>query len=239
MEIHIGLSAFNNTKWAGDFYPRDLPRTEWFAYYCTRFDTYEINATFYRFPTVKSLKGWYAKSPEGFLFSVKAHKSITHMRRFEGTQDDVAKFYAACGEGLGEKLSCVLFQLPPSFHYDAARLEAILLQLDASFRNVVEFRHASWWRQEVFDALSAKGVLFCSVSYPNLPPQVIIGNGDAYVRMHGDPKLFYSEYGQERLRELAARLQNEDPVRAFVFFNNTIGLGAVNDALALKEFIRK
>lgn len=239
MEIHIGLSAFNNPKWVGDFYAPSLPRKDWFTYYCTRFDTHEINATFYRFPTVKSLKSWYAKSPEGFLFSVKANKSITHLRRFEGTQGDVAKFYETCREGLAEKLSCILFQLPPSFHYSMERLEAILSQLDASFSNVVEFRHASWWRPEVFDALGAKGALFCSVSYPKLPQDVVIGNDNAYVRMHGDPKLFYSEYGQQRVGELATRLQNENPARAFVFFNNTIGLGAVNDALALKEFIGK
>lgn len=234
MQLHIGLSAYDNPGWIGGFYPYDMERKDWFAHYCRYFDTYEINGTFYRFPTVKSLKNWYYKSPDGFRFSVKAPKSITHLSKFSDTRAEVEKFYAVCREALSAKLSFVLFQLPPAFSYDAKRLDDIVSQLDPEFRNAIEFRNQSWWRQDVFDALAMRGISFCNVSYPNLP-DAVVPSSDLYIRMHGDPKLFYSEYGPERVFALSEKIREVNPENAYVYFNNTITPAAVNDALILKS----
>lgn len=235
MPIHIGLSSFYNKKWKGLLYPEDLPNKDWFGYYTTRFDTFEINATFYRFPTAATMQAWREKAPEGFRYSVKAPKSITHIRRFEDTTDDIRKFYDVCDQGLGNKLSKILFQVPPSFVHGPEKLENILAQLDKRFDNVMEFRHASWWRQDVFDALKENGVTFCSVGYPGLPNGLQPANGKMYVRLHGEPRLFYSEYGKDRLLDLARDLKLHPSSEVFVYFNNTASEAAVHDALLLQR----
>src|SRR5688572_10805613 len=101
--IHIGLSAYNNSYWKCIFYPEDLPASKRFEYYCRHFNTYEINATFYKPPTAKSMKAWYDKSPSGFIFSVKAPKVITHFKRFNDIRNEINEFYQICHEGLKEK----------------------------------------------------------------------------------------------------------------------------------------
>jgi len=232
---HIGTSAFNNGYWKGVFYPEDLARSKWFDYYCTQFNTYELNATFYRFPTVKSLKSWYDKTPKGFLFSVKAHKSITHFKRFNNCQNEVAEFYAIAKEGLAEKLACVLFQLPPSFDYSPERLELLLSYMDLEFKNVIEFRHESWWRFEVFDRMAKAGVCFCNVSYPKLPTDLVKTEPYGYIRLHGVPKLFYSQYTPQEMENLYQEILKKDWNEVFVYFNNTASAAGVLNAVELRQ----
>jgi uncharacterized protein YecE (DUF72 family) len=193
-EIHIGCSSFYNSYWKEIFYPEDLPRKEWFSYYCQHFNTYEINATFYRFPTLKSLQAWYDKSPEGFLYSVKAPKIITHFKKFTDCRQEINTFYELCQEGLKDKLGCILFQLPPSFQHTPERLALILESLHPDFDNVIEFRNETWWREDVFAAFRNRKHTFCSVSYPNLPASIVQSNTIGYLRFHGVPELFYSPY---------------------------------------------
>ena len=236
-DIHTGLSAFNNSYWTGIFYPEGLPASKRFQYYCEQFDTYEINSTFYKFPTVKSLKAWYDKSPEGFIFSVKAFKGITHYRRFNDCAELLQDLYATCREGLGDKLSYVLFQMPPSFAYSPERLDLIIASLDYSFNNVVEFRNVTWWRQDVIEALAQAGITFCSVSYPNLPEDIMKTTNTCYVRLHGVPKLFYSGYGDEQLKYLRDNILAGGFEKAFVYFNNTASNEGVLNAMDFKNHV--
>ena len=237
-EIHIGLSAFNNSYWKGIFYPEELAASKRFNFYCTRFNTYEINASFYKFPTVKGLKGWYDKSPANFLFSVKANRVITHFKKFNDCSQEIADFYATCREGLADKLGFVLFQLPPSFSYTPERLELILSSLDYSFRNVIEFRNITWWKPEVFDALAANNITFCSVSYPGLPEDVISTTSTVYVRLHGTPQLFYSGYETEQLVTLFETIQSKEGInKAYIYFNNTASNEGILNAMALQKEI--
>lgn len=237
--IHIGLSAYNNSYWKGIFYPEDLPASKRFEYYCQHFSTYEINATFYKFPTEKSLKAWYDKSPQGFMFSVKAPKLVTHLKKFIGVQNEIDQFYKLCSEGLKEKLGFVLFQLPPSYDYTDERLELILNSLNPDFKNVVEFRNESWWRQDVFDAMAKKGILFCSVSYPKLPDAIQVTTPLVYVRLHGVPKLFYSGYSQPYLQDLITALErNKNVTDAYIYFNNTASTEGIVNALALQKIMQ-
>ncbi|KGO94396.1 hypothetical protein Q766_05635 [Flavobacterium subsaxonicum WB 4.1-42 = DSM 21790] len=235
-KIIIGCSGFYNKQWKGLFYPEDLPTSQWFAYYCQHFTTFEINATFYRFPTVKGMQGWYKKAPEGFTYAVKAPKQITHLKRFADCEDEIAKFYNSSKEGLAEKLGCILFQLPPSFTYSQERLELITSSLSAEFKNVVEFRHESWWREDVYQSLAAANITFCSVNYPKLFTGVIATTPTGYVRLHGNPRLFYSEYTKDELQQLYANiLQQPHLTEAYIYFNNTASSAAIINALQLED----
>ncbi len=235
-KLNIGCSAFNNDYWKGLFYPEDLPRSKWFSYYAQHFNTYELNGTFYRMPTVKSLKGWHDKVGDDFVFSVKANRNITHYKRFNDCKSEIAEFYAIIREGLGTKLACVLFQLPPSFAYSEEKLQLILETLDYGFQNVIEFRHESWWRQEVFHALAERNVIFCNVSYPKLPETMLANTDIGYIRLHGNPKLFYSNYSDAELHALFADIVSQPQWKqVFVYFNNTADVHGIANALRLQE----
>jgi uncharacterized protein YecE (DUF72 family) len=235
-KINIGCSSYYNKQWQGLFYPEDMPTGKWFEYYCTQFNTYELNSTFYKSPTVKSLQTWYKKTPDGFLFSAKAPKQITHLKKFVDCEQELGDFYSACSEGLADKLACILFQLPPSFSYSEERLALIISSLKPGFKNVVEFRNESWWHDDVFNAFAKSNISFCSPNYPKLPTSVVTTNAIAYLRFHGNPRLFYSEYSNEELKatyEEIVKKENVDEV--FIYFNNTASTAGIINAVAMKE----
>lgn len=238
--INIGCSSYYNFRWTEVFYPADIGRNKWFEYYCQHFNTYEINGTFYKFPTVKSLQTWYKKAPEGFMFALKVPKVITHIKRLEDCEQELAAFYSVCQDGLADKLGPILFQFPPSFSYTAERLELLLKAVDTRFKNAIEFRTESWWQRDVYDALAAKNIAFASVNYPKLPTTIITTNKLAYIRFHGNPRLFYSEYStaelQATLKELIAK---KNVSEAYIFFNNTASTAAIVNAVELKASISK
>src|SRR6476469_6128997 len=158
---HVGCSGFHYKHWKEIFYPVGLPQKKWFDYYCENFNTLELNVTFYRFPELSFVNNWYKKSPETFLFAVKAPRLITHYKKFIETNDLVNEFYQVISQGLKNKLGCVLFQLPPSFNYSEERLQKIISNMNLSFTNVLEFRHKSWWDPVVFSELKRNNITFC------------------------------------------------------------------------------
>ena len=117
MQYHIGCSGFYNKDWKNDFYPNGLAQRKWFEYYCTQFNSLELNTTFYRFPRVEFLQKWYDKSPSDFKFSVKAPRLITHFKQLKDCERLLDDFYSTIREGLKEKLGTVLFQLPAKIIY--------------------------------------------------------------------------------------------------------------------------
>lgn len=233
--IIIGCSSYYNSYWQPVFYKEGLPRIKWFEYYCKYFDTYELNATFYKFPTVKSLQNWYSKAPDGFLFAVKAPKIITHIKKFIDCQQEIDDLYSIAKAGLKDKLGSILFQLPPGFDYNPQRLELILDYMDPNFINVVEFRNKSWWNQQVYDAFSKKNIVFCTVSYPMLPTIIIRTGPIGYVRLHGKPELFYSTYSTIELQQLYKQIEDSKLDRVFVYFNNTASTAGILNALEFKQ----
>jgi uncharacterized protein YecE (DUF72 family) len=235
MDVKVGTSAFYNAKWKNVFYPGDVPSKNWFQYYASRFDTFEINATFYRMPTLKVMQNWSDRVGDGFLYSVKAPKVVTHLKKFSNCEAELASFYEVCSEGLGNKLACILFQFPPSLAFDWAFLEKVLDQLDPNFTNVIEFRNISWWRNDVFEALAKANVVFCGVDYPKLPKDIFATNDLIYVRLHGTPELFYSEYSEAELQSIAQSAANAK--KSFVYFNNTASDAGIKNALAFQKII--
>jgi uncharacterized protein YecE (DUF72 family) len=141
-----------------------------------------------------------------FVYTVKVSELITHIRRFEGTARLVRDF-GLIAELLEAHMGCLLFQLPPSFHYAPERLEAIVGQLDPRRRNVVEFRHASWWRDEVYAAFRQAGIIFCSCSAPRLPDALIKTADEIYIRFHGPDRWYQHDYAAGEFKAWAARVR--------------------------------
>jgi len=230
MKYYIGCSGFYYREWKNIFYPEDLPAKNWFRFYCEHFNTLEINSSFYKRPTLKALQKWYDESPEGFLFTLKAPRFITHLKRMNVEAKDMRDFYDLAAEGFKEKLGCILFQLPPSFSYTSERLELIITMLDSNFKNVVEFRHESWWREPVFKTLAKHKISFCGQSYPgNLPDHAVVNTKTIYYRFHGKPVLYKSEYEETQLRKVMQEM-GAGRKEAFVYFNNTWGTSALINA---------
>jgi len=237
LKIHLGCSSYYNSNWKPDFYPEGLPKSKWFDFYCQHFSTYEMNGTFYKAPTLKVMQNWYDKSPEGFIYAVKAPKTITHLKRFKNCEEEISTFYQVCKEGLRDKLGAVLFQLPPSFHYSEENLKLIINSLDATFKNTVEFRHESWWNKEVFEILEAHKIIFCNVSHPTLPDSITKTSKIGYFRFHGSPKMFYSSYSKDYLYEIYKEIEKNSFEEFYIYFNNTASLAGVENALEMKNII--
>jgi uncharacterized protein YecE (DUF72 family) len=186
---NVGCSGWFYWHWRGGFYPPDSSPNTRFGHYLDHFKTVELNAPFYSWPTVATVKSWLRQCGSNpFVYTVKVNELITHTRRFEGTERLVRDF-GLIADLLGPHMGCLLFQLPPSFHYTAARLDSIVGQLDLRRRNVVEFRHRSWWHEDVYDAFRKAGIIFCSCSGPRLPDELIKTADDVYLRFHGTTKL--------------------------------------------------
>jgi len=234
----IGCSGFHYKEWKGIFYPESLPQKEWFKFYTEKFNTLELNVTFYRFPVLKSLEAWYDTSPANFSFTVKAPRLITHYKKFSDCSRLLDDFYTLIAKGLKEKLGPVLFQLPPKYIYTKERLELIVKSMSKEFKNVIEFRDASWWAPEVFNRLKKEKLIFCGIDYPGLPRDVIITNQTTYYRFHGRPRLYYSAYKRNDLKMVAdAILASNKTTQAYIFFNNTATQAAIKNATWLKKYI--
>lgn len=241
IQWHIGCSGFHYKEWKEAFYPKGLAQGKWFDFYARHFNTLELNVTFYRFPSLKTLQGWHDKAPEGFGFSSKVPRTITHYKKFEGTDTMLQDFYATLREGLQGKLACVLFQLPPQFSYSEQGLDKILRQTDPSFHNVIEFRNESWWRGDVRSLLTKQGISFCGVSFPKIPyDEAVVNTPLSYYRFHGVPRLFYSEYDESFIKKVFEQIRSHNEVKqAFIYFNNTASLAALHNARYFQQLVEE
>jgi uncharacterized protein YecE (DUF72 family) len=234
-QYHIGCSGWFYWDWKGLFYPSELPTSRWFEHYREHFHTVELNAPFYSWPTLATVRGWrrqIGQSP--FVYTVKASELITHVKQFQGTKTMV-KDFGLIADLLGPHMGCFLFQLPPSLHFTTSRLKSILSQLDPTRRNVVEFRHASWWNDAVFTAFQKAGVIFCACSGPKLPDELVKTADDIYVRFHGVHKWYRHDYSQEELDDWATRIQRSGAKRVWIYFNNDFEGFAIKNARELRE----
>lgn len=186
--IRMGTSGFSYDDWIGPVYPQDLPRNQWLPYYATLFDTVELNVTYYRIPSMKVVKGWVERTPPGFVFTVKAHRSLTHERK----EPDFATFCASLTPLVeADKLACVLAQFPHSFRPNPSNRDYLHIVREglAEFPVVIEFRNSAWVSDETFAFLESEALGFCCVDEPDLKglmPSIVRATGPvAYVRFHG------------------------------------------------------
>jgi uncharacterized protein YecE (DUF72 family) len=160
LRLHVGTSGYNFPEWKGSFYPPTLASGKWLSFYAQQLGTVEINYTFYRMPNAKTIAGWGAATPEGFTFVLKAPQRITHFARLRNIDEPLRVFLDVI-RGLHAKLGPVLFQLPPNFKKDVARLGDLLTQFPADVRAACEFRHASWWSDDVYELLRSTNTALC------------------------------------------------------------------------------
>lgn len=238
-KTYIGCSGFSERLWKPFFYPEDLPSKDFLTYYSQHLKSVEINSTFYRKPTLKTLHKWMDETPEDFKFIIKIPKTVSHIKKLTDTKVDVVDFRTHISSELKEKLAGFLFQLPPSFIYSDENLEKLIETVEPNFLNVVEFRHKSWWNDEVFEILQKNHIVFSGVSIPkDIPDEIVINSKKhLYYRLHGVPQMFKSEYSEEFLNNLAEKIQNFDG-ESFVFFNNTFGIAGIKNALYLNNFLK-
>ncbi len=211
--IHVGTSGYNYPEWRGSFYPATLPASKMLGYYAERFGAVEINYTFYRMPTAKTLGGWAAATPPGFVFVLKASRRITHDQRLVDI-DEPLRYFRDTARALGEKLGPLFFQLPPNFHKDTARLGDLLAMLPRDARHAFEFRHQSWFDDDVYALLRRWNAALCVADTERgTTPQIATADW-AYVRLRD------AEYSDVELQEWAARLADPAWRDAYVFFKH-------------------
>jgi uncharacterized protein YecE (DUF72 family) len=235
-KVHVGCSGWVYRHWKGGFYPSDLPQKRWFERYAQEFDTVEINASFYRLPLASTFAGWREKAPPGFRYSVKANRFLTHLKKLVGCEEHVDEFIGLA-RGLGETLGPILYQLPPSLKKNLERLDAFLARLPADIEHVVEFRHSSWYEEDVLALLDRHGAGFVTHDLAGLISPRWASGRTAYVRFHGTGGKYWGRYSEEHMADWAAWLIKEraNGRSAWAYFNNDIHEHAIEDARTLKR----
>jgi len=206
-EVRVGTSGWSYKHWHGGvFYPEDLRRGQELAYYVTVFDTVEVNSSFYHLPRESTLEGWRQKTPEGFLFALKANRYITHRLNLKDAQEPLELFCSRAGL-LGEKLGPILLQLAPSFHLDLDRLRSFAALLPGDKRFTFEFRSDTWFCEEVYALLEEHNVALTIADAPRYPCVERATADFVYLRLHGHEKLYASNYSDQQLAEWAEKIR--------------------------------
>ncbi|HUP12458.1 MAG TPA: DUF72 domain-containing protein [Niastella sp.] len=238
-QYNIGCSGWYYWHWNNIFYPESLARNQWFDHYADNFRTVELNAPFYSWPTVATIKTWIQQAGRRrFMYTVKVSELITHVKRFEET-NELTKDFGLIADLLGPRMGCFLYQLPPSHHYTPARLKSILQQLDSGRRNVVEFRHKSWWNEKVYEAFRKTTTIFCSCSGPRLPDELIKTADEVYIRFHGTKQWYRHNYTREELQVWVQRISENNPKRVWAYFNNDREGYAIKNAKVFLRLLKK
>jgi uncharacterized protein YecE (DUF72 family) len=214
MHVLTGTSGYSYKEWKGRFYPEKMKEAEMLGFYAGRFPTVEINNTFYRMPAAEMLRKWLEQTPETFTFALKAPQRITHHRRLLDVAGDVSYFYETSA-ALGAKLGPVLFQLPPYLKKDLERLKAFLDLLPPAPRAAFEFRHPSWFDDDVRSALRDKGAALCLADTDEEPLTDLAVTADwGYLRLRR------TSYTETDVAAWADRVLAQPWDRAFVFFKH-------------------
>lgn len=214
MDLYVGTSGYSYKEWKGSFYPKVLPDKQMLRFYGERFRTVEINYTFRVIPKVSVLEGWAGEVPADFRFALKAPQQITHVRKLNNADDLVAQFVEVSA-ALGERRGPLLFQLPPTLKKDASRLSAFLATLPATIRAAFEFRHASWFDEEVFGLLRDHGAALCVADAEGDLDVPFVATAD-----WGCLRLRQPDYGDAELKVWVERVRDQAWRDAFVFFKH-------------------
>ncbi|WP_313266788.1 DUF72 domain-containing protein [Epilithonimonas vandammei] len=235
---HIGCSGFYNADWKGYLYPKESQNKDFLKLYSKVYNTVEINSTFYRKPTSKTLQKWIHETPDNFKFFIKIPKTISHSSYSENKKEEFSAFCQYINENLGNKLAGFLIQFPASFHCNENNMKWLEDSLTDNFLLAVEFRHISWWNDEIFNLFNQHQWIFSGVSFPGkIPEDVIVTNSKiGYYRLHGKPTLYKSPYSEAFLNDLAKEIKaTNQPF--YIYFNNTWRTSAIENSLYLKKIL--
>lgn len=217
MRLRVGTSGYSYPEWKGSFYPEKIKPAEMLGFYAARLDTVEINNSFYRTPTPAVVSGWASQVPEGFEFVLKAPQKITHIRRLKDA-GEILTFFLNSAVVLGPKQGPLLFQLPPNFKRDVPRLTDFLAQIPPTVRVAMEFRNASWFDDETYAVLKARGVALCIADTEGgLDTPFVATAPWGYLRLRD------IEYAAADLRGWADRIREQSWSAAYVFFKHEEG----------------
>ena len=235
-ELRIGTSGWTYDHWKKLFYPENLPKSRRLEYYGKHFDTVELNATFYRLPKPKTFENWKRRTPDYFLWAVKANKYITHTKRLKEPVEALERFYAAAS-GLEKKLGPILFQLPPSLSFDEKEFNNFCQSLNPSQRHTLEVRHPSWISDRLFSILKKFNIALCIADTAGRYPYHEVVTADfLYIRLHGSKKLYASEYSEGELQAWAEKITGWGK-DTYLYFDNDFGGYAVKNAKRLKKIL--
>ena len=236
-KVHIGTSGWNYDHWKELFYKKDCPKSKWLQFYAEYFDTVEVNATFYRSMSYKTYENWREKTPNGFIFAVKANRYITHIKRLKDVEESFKRLLIEL-DGLKEKLGPILFQLPPSLTFDAELFDAFCGYLPGNRYIAIEARHPSWLDQIALSSLKRHNIAWCiSDSAGRYPYHEAITSSFIYIRLHGSKQLYRSEYSEDELQILARKIIKWDK-DTYIYFDNDAEGHAPKNALKLKELLK-
>jgi uncharacterized protein YecE (DUF72 family) len=239
--FRIGTSGWHYSHWKGPFYPEDIAAGDMLDFYVARFDTVEINNSFYQLPTKKTLEAWRDNVPDDFIFAVKASRYITHMKKLKDPAKSMKKFFKRI-DSLGEKLGPILFQLPPRWKFNGERLKAFLDALPADFSYTMEFRDTTWFTKQAYDLLAEHNVAFCIYQLAGLLSPKQVTADLVYVRLHGPTKKKYEgRYSNRTLAGWAGAFSawNRRGNDVFCYFDNDQAGYAPNDASRLLNMLDK
>lgn len=236
---YIGTSGYIYNHWGnGVFYPAFLKKDKWLEFYCKYLYSVELNVSFYRLPSIAAFKGWYKRTPKAFRFAVKGSRFITHVKRLKDPKEPLSLFFGRAKE-LKEKLSVVLWQLAPQFKLNLERLEEFTAELKKhpSCRHTFEFRHESWFCDDVYKLLKKANMAVCKADWPEYSKDAPVTADFLYVRRHGTAGQLYGGcYSDEQLKEdiLFIKRGKKD---AYIYFNNDAHGWAVKNAIRIKELL--
>lgn len=230
MQYFIGTSGYSYKEWKGSFYPEKFSDKKMLPYYAERFPAVEVNYTFRTIPTPTTIAKWIAETPDSFQFVCKALQSITHYKRLQGAEEELTRFWEALAP-LGERLGPVLFQLPPNFRKDLSRLDGFL-QHTTGQRVAFEFRHASWFDEDVFECLRSHSCALCVADGEGLPITELKRTAPfGYVRLRGDA------YSDADLKQWIDRFRAHDWQDMYVFFRHEDSAAGPELARRLGELV--
>lgn len=235
-QVRIGTSGWSYKSWKGPFYPPELRASDQLSYYATQFATTELNGVFYRTPTVEAVKAWRDQTPEGFVFAWKASKFITHWKRLSERSANSLELLESRLTLLGEKAGPILFQLPPKFERDDARLAAFIKMLNRKRRYTFEFRHPSWYASPVFRLLANENIALCISDHADAPSPWKRTADFVYVRGHGPTGRYKGHYPPATLAEWHKTITRwrSRGFDSYVYFDNDQKSAAPLDGLRLQ-----
>jgi uncharacterized protein YecE (DUF72 family) len=240
--VYIGCSGYHYKVWKGKFYPPEMKNKDFLSFYSEKFNSVEINNTFYRLPEKNIFRLWAEQTPSDFAFTIKGSRYITHMKKLNsdrGMKEAVKNFFDN-SEALDDKLKCVLWQLPANLHRDDDKLQEFCRLLPSYPYNCFEFRHPSWLANEVLEFIENSGMGFCIVSSP-VPElhKVSFGQRISYFRFHGEKKdkWYDYNYGKDELESWSQLIKKSNSENIFAYFNNDISANAPDNAMQLKGIL--
>jgi len=238
-EIRIGCSGWMYRHWRGLFYPGDLPQSRWLEFYARRFDTVEVNNTFYHLPDAAAFAAWKRRAPAGFVYALKASRLMTHMKKLKDPDEPLRRFFGLA-RTLGRSLGPILYQLPPRWPVNLERLAAFLHALPKRRRHAFEFREPSWYSEDVYALLRKHHAALCLHDMAGSAPARIAVGPFVYVRFHGTTK-YAGRYSDRTIDGWAAWLAErvQDGVSCYAYFNNDAGGQAPVDAERLRTMMAR